>query len=73
MGLPNPFHVAGWPNFMSSPALTGSYYREMNRRHTAFTYGIVDDNATKVLGKHEFQFGIHHRYDQTISPPGSRS
>jgi hypothetical protein len=64
MGLPNPFHVAGWPNFMSSPALTGTFYREMNRRHTAFTYGVFDDNATKVKGRHELQFGFHFRYDQ---------
>ncbi len=64
MGLPNPFHVAGWPNFMASPAFTGTYYREMNRRHTAFTYGIFDDNATKIKGRHELQFGVHFRYDQ---------
>ena len=27
-------------------------------------YGIVDDNATKIVGKHELQFGFHFRADQ---------
>ena len=27
-------------------------------------YGVLDDNATKVKGKHKIQFGFHYRFDQ---------
>ena len=26
-------------------------------------YAMLQDNATKIMGKHEFQFGFHYRYE----------
>ena len=34
-----------------------------------FAYFVVDDNATKLAGKHEIQFGVHLRYDQLTYLP----
>ncbi len=62
LGLPNPFNVAGWPGLYDT-GLSGYYFETGNPQATAFTYLIADDNATKILGKHELQFGFHFRYD----------
>jgi hypothetical protein len=72
MGLPNPFNVQGWPGlYMDQNGLyNGLYYFETdNTQATSFTYVILDDNATKITGKHELQFGFHHRYDQLNALP----
>jgi hypothetical protein len=64
LGLPNPLGVTGWPGLYDG-GLGGSYYFETdNTQAGPNTYVIVDDNATKVKGRHEFQFGFHYRYDQ---------
>ena len=46
-------------------AFNGSYQFE-TQNGTGFYafYGILDDNATKIVGKHELQFGFHFRPDQ---------
>lgn len=67
LGLPNPLDVPGWPGiydtgFSGSPG--GLIYETENTQATPFTYVIVDNNMTKIHGKHQFQFGFHHRYDQ---------
>jgi hypothetical protein len=63
LGLPNPFNVAGWPGIYYTGI--GYYYFEtQNAKNAPFTYGILDDNVTKIKGRHEFQFGFHTRYDQ---------
>jgi hypothetical protein len=33
-------------------------------RRAPFTYALIDDNITKVVGRHELQFGGHYRFDQ---------
>jgi hypothetical protein len=40
---------------------TGSsnYIQPVNWNLRYFNYFILEDNATKVKGKHEIQFGIH--------------
>jgi hypothetical protein len=67
LNLPNPFDVAGWPGIYSTGFSTnpGSLiYETENTQATPFTYVILDNNMTKVHGKHQFQFGFHYRYDQ---------
>ncbi len=62
LGLPNPLSVTGWPGLYDTGI--GDYYFETtNTQITGFTYYVFDDNATNVRGKHELQFGFHHRYD----------
>lgn len=64
LGLPNPLGVAGWPGLYDG-GLGGSYYFETdNTQAGPNTYVILDNNATKIKGRHEFQFGFHYRYDQ---------
>ena len=43
---------------------TTNYFQPANRRTRWLNYFILEDNATKVKGKHEFQFGAHLRLDQ---------
>ena len=58
--LPNPFNSTKWPFFqttgLSSYALTTN-----DTKSNWMTYLILEDNATKVIGKHELQFGVHLR------------
>ena len=70
LGLPNPlgehaFPVLGTLNI--GPA--GNYFQPVNYRARFFNFFILDDNATKVHGKHEFQFGTHIRLDQLYTLP----
>jgi len=63
LGLPNPLNVPGWPGLYDTGL--GNYYFETdNTQGYGVFYGIVDNNATKIKGKHELQFGFHYRYDQ---------
>ncbi len=65
MGLPNPMGVAGWPGIYSAGLYNGNYFFEtQNTSNAAFTNLIIDDNLTRIKGRHEFQFGGHFRYDQ---------
>ena len=67
LGLPNPFGVGGWPGIYQAglESVGNGYEWETQNTNAANTfYLILDDNATKVHGKHEFQFGFHYRYDQ---------
>jgi hypothetical protein len=65
LGLPNPFDVQGWPGLYSGGLYGNDYYFETdNTQSSPFLFGIIDDNATKIAGKHELQFGFHYRWDQ---------
>lgn len=63
LGLPNPLNVPGWPGIYDT-GFDSLFYETENTQATDFTYLIVDNNTTKILGKHELQFGFHYRYDQ---------
>ena len=63
LGLPNPLDAAGWPGIYDW-IFTQYYWETTNPQGSAFTFYILDDNATKIKGKHELQFGFHFRYDQ---------
>jgi hypothetical protein len=64
LGLPNPFNVNQWPGLYSL-GFNGNYLFE-TQNGTGFYafYAILDDNATKIKGKHELQFGFHFRADR---------
>lgn len=67
MGLPNPFGVGGWPGIYQAGMENvgnGFEWETQNTNAANEFYGILDDNATKVHGRHEFEFGFHYRADQ---------
>lgn len=63
LGLPNPLDVPGWPGLYDT-GLSGYVFETDNTQSSPFTYVILDNNSTKIVGKHELQFGFHYRYDQ---------
>ncbi len=70
LGLPNPtgekaFPVLGTFNIGAA----GNYFQPQNYRARFFNFFILDDNATKVHGRHELQFGAHIRLDQLTTLP----
>ena len=69
LGLPNPFHINEFPP-LGNMGLNGNYqFSAQNTNAWASFYSILDDNVTKVKGRHEFQFGFHFRYDQLNELP----
>ncbi|MGE5644245.1 MAG: carboxypeptidase-like regulatory domain-containing protein [Acidobacteriota bacterium] len=74
LGLPNPGNQAGYPvvgNFITG---SGNYFQPPNATSQWFNHFILDDNATKIVGRHEIQFGAHLRYGQlTYLPQQQRS
>ena len=66
LGLPNPNGVPGYPVINNIGVGTGSsnYFQPTNWNLRYFNYFILEDNVTKVKGKHEIQFGIHLRQDR---------
>lgn len=67
LGVPNPNNVAGWPALYSH-GLSMDFETE-NTQTTPFAFYIFDDNATKILGRHELQFGFHYRWDKLDTLP----
>ena len=67
LGIPNPNKVPGWPALYSH-GLDLDFETE-NTQSTPFAYYIIDDNATKIVGKHELQFGFHYRWDKLDALP----
>jgi len=69
LGLPNPFRLTGFP-FLCEVGLTpSSYVRANHTNEYNHAYYIFDDNMTKIVGKHEFQFGVHLRFDKLTTLP----
>jgi len=60
--LPNPQGIAGFPG-LTNTGLSSWYFLSGNYRNQTQGNVIVDDNATKMHGRHEFQFGGHYRYE----------
>jgi TonB dependent receptor len=68
LGLPNPALQSGYPviGYMGlgpSSFNSGNFWNTPLVRGEFFTYYVVEDNATKIKGKHEIQFGFHGRRD----------
>src|SRR5262249_8064228 len=68
LGLPNPFQAPNWPAISGEvlgiegpPAATRWPLGSAGVFRLVTNYGIIQDNATKIVGKHEFQFGFHVR------------
>ena len=68
LGLPNPFKGVGFPripySLSSSTGVGMAYDSAIN---PTINYGKiynVDQNFTKIYGRHEFQFGVRFRYEQ---------
>jgi hypothetical protein len=71
LGLPNPFSFPGWPQ-ITGTGISGYSFNADATFSIPFTYGILEDNATKIKGRHEIQFGYHYRYDQLTTGGGTQ-
>ena len=74
MGLPNPFNAPNWPN-ISGTDLTGYAFGSDGLFKLITNIGTLQDNATKVRGKHEFQFGFQFKLEdvpKNVSSAGGR-
>jgi hypothetical protein len=71
LGLPNPGNQPGYPviNNIGVGTGGGNYFQPINWNMQYFNYFILENNGTKVKGKHEFQYGIHLRHDQLTYMP----
>ncbi len=68
LGLPNPFNSQYFPMLQSLGI--GSYsFRNNAPQNYRAAYVVMEDNATKLFGKHELQFGFHYRYNQSNQFP----
>jgi hypothetical protein len=69
LGIPNPLNNPGWPAFYSLGSMGDWYFETENTQTTPFAFYIFDNNATKIVGRHELQFGFHYRWDKLDTTP----
>ena len=62
LGLPNPFKSVTVPQLTGTGLSGYGYYRD-NIFDSPSWYIQIQENATKIMGRHEFQFGFHFRRD----------
>lgn len=62
LGLPNPMGAKQWPDILSL-GLTGTLYRTVYPNADKSTFYQIDDNLTKVAGRHQLSMGVHWRRD----------
>lgn len=62
LGLPNPMGAKQWPDILSL-GLSGTLYRTVYPNADKSTFYQVDDNLTKVAGRHQLMMGVHLRRD----------
>jgi hypothetical protein len=75
LGLPNPNGQPGFP-VIATMGLSGTsnYIQPVSATERAFNFFVLDNNSTKIIGRHEIQFGGRFRYDQlTYLPQQQRS
>jgi hypothetical protein len=63
LGLPNPFDEYGFPN-LSSTGVGMVYANPDNRRNNISHVYNIDQNLTRIHGRHEFQFGGRYRFEK---------
>jgi hypothetical protein len=67
LGFPNPFHGFGFPrlpySLNTSTSTAMSYDSCCNPNITYTHYFNIDQNFTKIKGRHEFQFGVRYRWE----------
>lgn len=66
LGLPNPNGQPGYPviNNIGVGAGSSNYFQPVNWNMQYFNYFILENNSTRIKGRHELQFGVHLRHDQ---------
>lgn len=69
LGLPNPFKQTGFPYLQNVGIGPTNFMAPTNYFATDHDYFIVEDNATKMVGRHELQFGGRMRYDVLDTVP----
>jgi len=69
LGLPNPFKQKGFPYIQNVGMGAANYLRPYNHNLFDYDYYIVEDNATKIKGKHELQFGVRLKFDHLNTLP----
>jgi hypothetical protein len=62
LGLPNPFDEFGFPN-VTSTGVGMEYVTAANRRNSIVQIYNLDQNFTKIRGRHELQFGGRFRHE----------
>lgn len=62
LGLPNPFGSPSFP-VINQPGFPDLKWQPHNMNGSFNTYYMLDDNVTKIAGRHELQFGAHTRWD----------
>lgn len=63
LGMPNPFRETGLPNFSGTGF--GMVYSYADNKRTNITRVLsIDQNFTKVAGRHELQFGGRFRHER---------
>ncbi|MGH8248704.1 MAG: hypothetical protein ACREUU_20025, partial [Gammaproteobacteria bacterium] len=63
LGMPNPFNETGLPNFSGTGF--GMVYSYADNKRTNITQVLsIDQNFTKVAGRHELQFGGRFRHER---------
>ncbi|HEY3841240.1 MAG TPA: carboxypeptidase-like regulatory domain-containing protein [Bryobacteraceae bacterium] len=69
LGVPNPFNKTGFPEIRNT-GFNGIDTGENANTEEDFTHIFsVDENMTKVLGKHEIQFGGRYHYEKVDDFP----
>ncbi len=74
-GLPNPYNVLGFPNILgaSTGGAQGSIFEEYatadNTRSQSTQILQIDENLTKIIGKHQTTFGGRYRRDHIDTVP----
>ncbi len=56
LGLPNPFGVLGWPT-IGAGSFPGNNWDADNHKDQNLTTYLIEDNVTKVAGRHSLTFG----------------
>ncbi|MGQ9635198.1 MAG: carboxypeptidase regulatory-like domain-containing protein [Bryobacteraceae bacterium] len=69
LNLPNPLRTDRWPIFTNAGF---AQYGVNDHKFNAQTYGLLNNDTTKIVGKHEIQFGYQHRYEQMNILPQQR-
>ena len=68
LNLPNPFQSVNWPTINGTGLSANGSGEYLFGGDGLFwlisNYATVQDNMTKIAGKHELQFGFHFRYEQ---------
>ena len=63
LGLPNPFDEYGFPT-IGSTGVGMIYENPDNRRNNISHVFNIDENLTKIRGRHELQFGGRYRFEK---------